>query len=81
MIGSLSGGGSCDIDENGVITNQGDCRFIPSALEQTATTSLMSFHWLDSVCKFISRVNFDEENRLISVTITLGDQIFRSNQS
>ena len=33
-----------------IISNQNDCRFIPNSLGQTATRSLMSFHWVDSVC-------------------------------
>ena len=45
---SLSGG-DCQIDENGLISNQSECRFIPSTIGQSATSSLMSFHWLDSV--------------------------------
>ena len=48
LIGSMSGG-DCQVDENGLISNQRECRFVPSATEQTATTSLMGFHWLDSV--------------------------------
>jgi len=48
MIDSLSDG-DCEVGENGIISNQGNCRFIPSAAGQTATTSLMSFHWLESV--------------------------------
>jgi hypothetical protein len=48
MIDSLSDD-DCEVDEFGIISNQGECRFIPTATGQTATTSLMSFHWLDSV--------------------------------
>jgi hypothetical protein len=48
MIDSLSGG-DCEVDANGIISDQGNCRFIPNATDQTATTSLMSFHWLESV--------------------------------
>lgn len=48
MIDRLSGG-NCEVNENGIISDQGNCRFVPTATEQTATTSLMSFHWLDTV--------------------------------
>ena len=42
-------GDSCSVDDNGIISNQNDCRFIPDSSGQTATRSLMSFHWIDSV--------------------------------
>ncbi len=68
MIDSLSDG-DCEVDENGIISNQGECRFIPSATGQTATTSLMSFHWLDSVhhlsCKLKPQIIF---NLFVQVT-------------
>ncbi|XP_057379893.1 calcium-activated chloride channel regulator 1-like isoform X2 [Daphnia carinata] len=52
--GSLAtlSGGNCVVNANGIISDQGNCRFVPTATEQTATTSLMSFHWLDTVIKF-----------------------------
>ncbi|XP_046643221.1 calcium-activated chloride channel regulator 1-like isoform X2 [Daphnia pulicaria] len=61
----------CEVDEFGIISNQGECRFIPTATGQTATTSLMSFHWLDSVISFSKADKHDKkpphrQNRLCS---------------
>ncbi len=40
---------TCSVDENGIISNQEECRFVPDEIGQTATRSIMSFHWIDSV--------------------------------
>ncbi|KZS03432.1 putative Calcium-activated chloride channel regulator 1/sw [Daphnia magna] len=62
-------GGNCEVNENGIISDQGNCRFVPTATEQTATTSLMSFHWLDTVIGFSEKDKHDRrpphrQNRL-----------------
>ncbi|KAI9558300.1 hypothetical protein GHT06_015053 [Daphnia sinensis] len=59
MKGTLEtlSGGNCVVSATGIISDQGNCRFVPTATEQTATTSLMSFHWLDTV------IGFSEKNK------------------
>ncbi len=49
MLSSSSGVSNCEVDESGIISNPDECRFVPNATGQTAKTSLMSFHWLDTV--------------------------------
>lgn len=48
MIGSLSDT-SCEVDSNGTILYPNECRFEPNTSGQTATTSIMSFYWVNSV--------------------------------
>ncbi|KAI9554892.1 hypothetical protein GHT06_020170 [Daphnia sinensis] len=62
-------GGNCVVSTNGIISDQGNCRFVPTATEQTATTSLMSFHWLNTVIGFSENGKHDRrpphgQNRL-----------------
>ncbi|ODN06571.1 Calcium-activated chloride channel regulator 4 [Orchesella cincta] len=45
----------CEASEDGLSPPPSDCRFVPDEVNQTATSSLMSFHFINSLTRFCDK--------------------------